>query len=328
MKIVFIVPYRKRHQHKFFFVKHMKFLLEDMDSSQYEILFIHQCDERNFNRGAMKNIGFLVCKERYPETYKDITFVFHDIDTLPFHKLFDYETRSGIVKHYYGFQTALGGIFAIKGIDFEKTRGFPNYWGWGMEDACLQKRCLMHGIQINRDTFYEIGHPNMLQFFDGVNRLVSKRDCQRMKTDTGSDGFHTIHRLSYQIKNDGQSMNPEDNIYTLNDSLGWAKIVNVTSFFTLNRVEREEYYNYDLRDPVSSIIFPSAKQKQQQQQQQQQQPSNWTTIPMHERTELLQQQSEYKPHLLQPKPQQPQPQPHQQQQHNQIRTYRKRRLLF
>ena len=39
-KKVFIVPYRNRPQHKFFFSKHMSFILEDCDD--YEIYFSHQ----------------------------------------------------------------------------------------------------------------------------------------------------------------------------------------------------------------------------------------------------------------------------------------------
>ena len=43
------------------------------------------------------------------------------MDTLPFHKIFDYDTTEGTIKHYYGFTYALGGIVVIKGSDFEKT---------------------------------------------------------------------------------------------------------------------------------------------------------------------------------------------------------------
>ena len=59
-KRVFVVPYRNRVQHKFFFSKYMSFILEDKDD--YEILFSHQCDARTFNRGAVKNIGFIAIK--------------------------------------------------------------------------------------------------------------------------------------------------------------------------------------------------------------------------------------------------------------------------
>ena len=52
----------------------MSFILEDCDD--YEIYFSHQCDARTFNRGATKNIGFLAIKEKYPNDYKDITFIY------------------------------------------------------------------------------------------------------------------------------------------------------------------------------------------------------------------------------------------------------------
>ena len=250
-KRVFIVPYRNRLQQKFFFCQQMNFILEGADD--YEIHFIHQTDSRSFNRGAMKNIGFLAIKEKYPDTYKDITFIFNDVDTLPFHKLFEYQTVKGVVKHYYGFDTALGGIVVINGQDFELTNGYPNYWGWGMEDACLQNRCLFQKIKIDRSQFYPIGSPEILQLFDGVARLVSPKDPQRMKQDRGIDGLKTIHKLAYTI--DKESANPLDNKYIVPDQ-DRLFYVNVTSFMTLVHFESDKYHHYDLRDPVSKVSFP------------------------------------------------------------------------
>ena len=57
-KMIFIVPYRNREQHKTFFSKYMEFIMEDVSKDDYEIYFSHQCDKRNLNRGGMKNIGF------------------------------------------------------------------------------------------------------------------------------------------------------------------------------------------------------------------------------------------------------------------------------
>ena len=131
-KIIFIVPYRNRVEHKQLFTKYMEFIMEDYKKEEFETYFVHQCDSRPFNRGAMKNIGFLAMCKKYPNDYKNITFVFHDVDTLPYTKnLLPYETTVGIVKHFYGFNFALGGIFSIIGSDFEKTGGFPNFWAWG-----------------------------------------------------------------------------------------------------------------------------------------------------------------------------------------------------
>ena len=249
-KRVFIVPYRNRTQQKFFFSKYMSFILED--SNDYEIYFSHQCDARTFNRGAIKNIGFLAIKNKYPAHYKDITIIFNDIDTVPFNKIFDYQTCHGVVKHYYGFKYALGGIVVMKGADFERINGFPCFWGWGMEDNALQKRCERAGIKVDRSVFYNIGSPEILQLFDGISRIISKKDPWRGEHDNGVDGLKTITQLKYTI--DEKSENPNDNIFTVHNSRIF--FINISTFLTHIPFGSEEYYNYDLREPKRKIINP------------------------------------------------------------------------
>ena len=249
-KRVFIVPYRNRTQHKFFFSKYMSFILEGHDD--YEIYFSHQCDARTFNRGATKNIGFLAIKEKYPEDYLEITFIFNDIDTIPFNKIFDYQTTYGVVKHYYGYKYALGGIVVMKGCDFEMINGFPCYWGWGMEDNALQKRCEAFGLKIDRSIFYNIGSPEILQLFDGISRIISKKDPWRGENDNGIDGIRTIHQLQYTIGE--KSENPNDNIFSVNNPQIFY--INILTFLTYIPFGSEEYYNYDLREPKRKIINP------------------------------------------------------------------------
>jgi len=249
-KRVFIVPYRNRIQHKFFFSKYMNFLLEDKDD--YEIYFSHQCDARTFNRGAMRDIGFIAIKNKYPEHYRDMIFIFNDVDTMPFYKIFDYETTEGVVKHYYGFKYTLGGIVVIKGSDFEKINGYPCFWGWGMEDNALQKRCEGYGLKIDRSLFYEIGSPEILQLFDGVSRIISKKDPWRGQNDDGIDGLRTISQLKYNI--DTKSDNPNDNIFTVKNPRTFY--INISTFLTYIPFGSEEYYNYDLREPKRKIIHP------------------------------------------------------------------------
>ena len=249
-KRIFIVPYRNRVQHKFFFSKYMSFILEGSDD--YEIYFSHQCDARTFNRGGVKNIGFIAARNKYPQHYKDITFIFNDVDTIPFTKIFDYETTPGVVKHYYGFKYALGGIVVMKGGDFERTNGFPSFWGWGMEDNVLQKRCEAVGLTIDRSIFYNIGSPEILQLFDGISRIISKKDPWRGDHDDGIDGLSTISDLKYTI--DDKSENPTDNIFTVNNPK--ILVINISTFLTRVPFGSEEYYNYDLREPKRKIIHP------------------------------------------------------------------------
>ena len=250
-KRIFMVPYRNRPEQKFFFCKYMEFLLEYM--TDYEVYFSHQSDERSFNRGAVKNIGFLAMKEKYPNDYKDITFIFNDLDTLPFNRIFEYNTTHGIVKHYYGFEHSLGGIVVIKGSDFELINGYPNFWSWGFEDSCLQKRCLQAKIKIDRSHFYTIGSPEILQLFDGVDRIINKKDPHKIHTDTGEFGLRSIHKLHDTI--DCISTNEKDNLYQgLPNHFSY---INITSFLSESRFEDNEYYKYDLREPIANITNPN-----------------------------------------------------------------------
>lgn len=255
-KIIFIVPYRNRTEQSFFFKKYMTFILEDTTS--YEIYFSHQNDTRSFNRGATRNIGFIAMKDKYPNDYKKITFVFNDVDTIPFNKIFNYETNPGIVKHFYGFDYALGGIVSIKGHDFERINGYPCYWGWGMEDNVLQKRCFNHGLIIDRSQFFTIGSPQILQLFDGISRIISKKDPWRMTVDNGIDGLSTISNLTYTI--DSTSADPNDNKFEFISS--YIHYININTFDTHHSFQDDKYYKYDLREPKRKIINPNNDLKQ------------------------------------------------------------------
>jgi len=193
-KIIFIVPYRDRLEHKLWFSNHMEKILQD--APDYEIYYIHQCDTRSFNRGAMKNIGFLAMKAKYPD-YKNITFVFNDVDTAPAIKL-NYLTVPGVIKHFYGFTFALGGVVSVIGSDFEKMNGFPNFWGWGYEDNLLQLRAKIENIRIDRSQFYPIRDPRFLVYNHGIYRTVNKIDFQHYNHHN-PEGCREIVNLKYSL---------------------------------------------------------------------------------------------------------------------------------
>lgn len=202
--LIFLIPYRDREQQLGFFRRQMAYVLEDLDKTTYEMYFVHQCDDRSFNRGAMKNIGFLAMKEKYPMDYQNITFVFHDVDTMPFTKNFlDYNTTPGKIKHFYGFTYTLGGIVSIKGADFERLNGFPNFWAWGWEDNAFQRRVLSAKMQIDRGQFYPIFDKNILHFHDGTHKVVNRNEFDKYLVNT-REGFSNIMRLVYDIDMDTQ----------------------------------------------------------------------------------------------------------------------------
>jgi len=235
--IVFIVPYRDREQQLFFFRNYMKYILEDYNPDDYKIFFSHQTDKREFNRGATKNIGFLAVKEMYPDDYKDITFVFNDIDTIPHKKgLLKYNTNIGVVKHFYGFIQALGGIFSIKGRDFEKLNGFPNYWGWGFEDNAMNARVLKNPLMtINRDNFFKIGDNNIIQLFDSVTRAIVLKNKQKFANDKITDGITAIKDLTYDV--DGDMIN--------------IKTFTATDEYTPSDVVKHDFFNEERKSMFS-----------------------------------------------------------------------------
>lgn len=226
LKYVFIVPYRNRTEHKLFFENYMKYLLEDYKTDEFMILFSNQNNNLPFNRGAMKNIGFLYIKELYPNDYKNIIFIFNDVDTLPYKKnLLNYDVLDNTINHYYGFRYALGGIFAIKGSIFEKINGFPNYWSWGYEDTIIHNRAIKHKIKVNRDTFFNIGSHKILQLYDGIKRNMEIANIKKYNNSKNElDGLNTLKNINYNfnMQNVMLDINHFDSLYKPED----VKLVN------------------------------------------------------------------------------------------------------
>ena len=202
-KLIFIVPYRDRETQLNVFSKHMKMLLEDINSEDYIIHYAHQCDKRSFNRGAMKNIGFIAMKNKYPNDYKNISFIFNDVDTMPSKKgLINYETTPGVVKHFYGYLHTLGGIVSIKGSDFERVNGFPQYWAWGFEDNLFYRRVFESKIEIDRRQFYKIDDDRIIHLKNGTIRDINSGEFQRY-LQQNKEGITNINKLIYDIDTKG-----------------------------------------------------------------------------------------------------------------------------
>ena len=79
-KLAIIVPYRDREVHLKQFIPHLRayFARDKMDKRiDYRVMIVEQEPGYQFNRGALKNIGFLLL-----ESDADYT-CFHGVDYLP-----------------------------------------------------------------------------------------------------------------------------------------------------------------------------------------------------------------------------------------------------
>jgi hypothetical protein len=92
----------------------------------------------------------------------------------------------------------------------------------------------------------------MLQLFDGISRIISKKDPWRGENDNGADGLRTMREIKYTIAD--KSDNPNDNIFTCPNER--IRFINIQTFLTYIPFGTEEYYNYDLREPKRRIINP------------------------------------------------------------------------
>ena len=198
--LAFIIPYRDRAEHRLQFLEAVDLYFKSLRREKdYIIVFAHQFDERPFNRGAMKNLGFLYIKEKYPQDYKNITLIFNDVDIFP---IFDvsmdyYKTTHGTIKHLYGVEFALGGSVSITGYDFERINGFPNFWEWGMEDNVLQMRAHHFGIQIDRSKMEKPNSDKYTQIHHGDTRTVDNKIIYKTKEDNGTNGVDVITGIDY-----------------------------------------------------------------------------------------------------------------------------------
>jgi len=224
-KLIFVVPYRDRLEQYQFFDDHMRTrILVEYDKKDYLILYAHQDDKRPFNRGAMKNIGFLAGKAMFPNDYQNITFVFNDVDTMPYVKNFlNYETWPGNVKHFYGYHFALGGIVSITGGDFERVNGYPNLFSWSSEDNTLQIRVLQAGLHIDRSQFYPIMDKHILQNKDGLFKVINRTEHERVKYGS-REGISNLLRGN-------------DLTYEYEESTGFVNIKHFSTGYEYNTAE-------------------------------------------------------------------------------------------
>jgi hypothetical protein len=173
-----------RSEQKDFFIHSMSQLFPSAD-----IFIIEQSnDSELFNIGKLKNIGFILAKQK--RTYDH--YVITDIDMIPDTRLSKYyvnsppintvmalaiegtryENRKNLSIASESTKPFLGGVCSFNSIDFEKINGFPvNFIGWGGEDNALAYKLSKHNVYV--------GYPKVGGVIDSEehnNNLIGVKD--------------------------------------------------------------------------------------------------------------------------------------------------------
>ena len=197
MRYYFIVPYRDRPEDKAAMQAYFHARVLPVCPTAI-LLFVQQLDSRPFNRGALKNLGALHVRRIHPN--EDCTLVFHDVDLHPRSvKASDFEVDQGTVKQLFGIGKTLGGIFSVRLSDFSRSRGFPNYWGWGWEDNLVFSRISSTGSKVLR--LVTTGERERNAFTTSFRKLIS-RNCIRRYLAGESDDMFAIRDVKYSIDHD------------------------------------------------------------------------------------------------------------------------------
>jgi hypothetical protein len=193
MRYNFIIPYRNRKEHLDEFIRRFTDMLKDKDiDAQFYI--IHQMNPRDFNRGALNNIGFLEVSKTSP----DCLFIFHDIDTYPtYWGSIQYDTKQGEIRHPLGLKNEnLGGICCFWRNEFEKVNGFPNYWGWGIEDVTIWYRAKKQNIIIDETNIVDLADKVKCYMPIHNKNIQKEKECAKINTE-----LHNIEMLTGNVYN-------------------------------------------------------------------------------------------------------------------------------
>ena len=202
MKLGVCVPYRNREEHMNIFVPHVTKFLEER-GIEHTIYLAHQCDDKLFNRGLMKNIA---AKTAFDDGCDYI--VWHDIDMIPEDESCDYSFPTNSPQHIavrisqsdyqLKYQEYFGGAVLFSKEQVEKTNGYSNdYWDWGMEDDDLFWRCVMEGY--TNQTYLDFEENVSTAHFNGRTSKISF-----LPTDAMRNAISNSHTISILVKADQQ----------------------------------------------------------------------------------------------------------------------------
>jgi hypothetical protein len=202
MKLGVCVPYRNRESHMNEFVPHVSKFLEER-GIEHTIYLAHQCDDKLFNRGLMKNIA---AKHAFDDGCDYI--VWHDIDMVPEDDSCDYSFPKDNPQHIavrisqsdyqLKYEEYFGGAVLFSKEQVERTNGYSNeYWDWGMEDDDLFWRCVQEGYA--KCTTLDYNDESYVAYFNGIDSKITLRPNREQR-----NAISNSHTISILVKAEQQ----------------------------------------------------------------------------------------------------------------------------
>jgi len=187
-KLGVIVPYRDRISQLGVFKRFMPYYL-NKNKIDYNIFIVEQDGAKQFNRGALLNIGF-----KYALEHKCDYVVFHDIDMLPSEVDYSYSDKpihlstnflyENDEKERDIFEEYFGGVTMFPVEDFKKINGYSNkYWAWGYEDDDLLLRCKENEIELDTLKIKNFGRDGKSLKFNGNDALVKCKNVINLNSN-------------------------------------------------------------------------------------------------------------------------------------------------
>jgi beta-1,4-galactosyltransferase 1 len=146
-----VIPYRDRLNNLRGVIKGLSEHLKDVP---HRIRVVEQEQGKPFNRGMLSNVGFHLFGQDAGH------WSFHDADLVPESPSCDYSlpelpthmSRFNSQTNYAStYDEAFGGVVLFTPEHFMQVNGYSNkYWGWGLEDDDLFKRCQVSGLAVAR----------------------------------------------------------------------------------------------------------------------------------------------------------------------------------
>lgn len=225
--VAIIIPFRNREKHLPVLLRYLFPLLLKRNNIHARVFVVEQMDRHPFNRGKIKNAGYLEAMKFFPYN----CLIFHDVDLImeshriPYdctHSPMHLSVRIDKFNYTLPYLRLFGGVQVLSTEHFQRINGMPNtFWSWGGEDDNLFYRTARRRLRLHRptpDTFARFtmikhGHHTSDQV---ENWNLTNRNYNRARRLIHRDGLNNLlykliaiqsHPLYTHIKVDLQREN-------------------------------------------------------------------------------------------------------------------------